>query len=49
VHGLDDIAVIRGARIIDGWGISPGPDPSTYAFLKTTSHRNLFEIALPDD
>ena len=49
VHGLDDVAVIRGARIIAGWGISPGPDPSAFAFLKTTIHRNLFQIALPDD
>ena len=29
VHGFDDVAVVRGARIIDGWGISPGRDPSS--------------------
>ena len=49
VHGLHDVAVVRGARIIDGWGISPGPDPYAFAFLKTTIHRNLFQIPLPDD
>jgi DNA-binding winged helix-turn-helix (wHTH) protein/Tol biopolymer transport system component len=49
VHGLDDVADFRGARIINGWGISPGPDPSIFAFLKTTMHRNLFEIPLPND
>jgi DNA-binding winged helix-turn-helix (wHTH) protein/Tol biopolymer transport system component len=49
VHGLDDIAAFQGARMINGWGISPGPDPSVFAFLKTTMHRNLFQIPLPDD
>ena len=26
--------------------ISPGPAPSTYAFTRTDSHRNLFRIPL---
>jgi hypothetical protein len=28
-------------------GMAPGPDPSTYAYTKTTVHRNLFRIPLP--
>jgi hypothetical protein len=49
VHSLDDTAAVRGARIINGWAISPGPDPSVFAFLKTTIRRNLFKVPLPDD
>jgi Tol biopolymer transport system component len=49
IRGLDDGAAFRGARIINGWGISPGPDPLVFAFLKTTVHRNLFQIPLPND
>jgi Tol biopolymer transport system component/DNA-binding winged helix-turn-helix (wHTH) protein len=49
VGGLNDVAGLRGVHIIDGWGISPGPDPSVFAFLKTTMHRNLFQIPLPND
>ena len=39
---------LRGARLIDKWNISPSPDPSTFAYVKTTAgHRNLFRISLP--
>jgi Tol biopolymer transport system component len=37
---------IPGVRIIDHAIISPGPDPSTYAFTKTDLQRNLFRIPL---
>jgi hypothetical protein len=43
-----DGAALPDARLIDGWQISPGPDPSIYAFTKTTMHRNLFRIPLRD-
>jgi hypothetical protein len=33
--------------MIDAYEISPGPDPSVFAYVKTTVHRNLFRIALP--
>ena len=40
-------AALPGARIIDRWNVSPGPDPSTFAYVKTTvGHRNLFRISL---
>jgi hypothetical protein len=35
-----------GARIIGNGLISPGPDPSTYVFVKTDLQRNLFRIPL---
>jgi hypothetical protein len=47
IRGLDDAADFPGARIIEAIGISPGPDPSVFAYVKTTVPRNLFRIALP--
>ncbi|MBS1859685.1 MAG: serine/threonine-protein kinase [Acidobacteria bacterium] len=35
-----------GARRINASEISPGPDPSTFAYVKSTTHRNLFRISL---
>ncbi len=46
IRGLDDAAAFPGARVIDGYEISPGPDPSIFAYVKTTVHRNLFRIPL---
>lgn len=37
---------IPGAQLIDGFDISPGPNPSTFAYVKTTTQRNLFRISL---
>ncbi|MDQ1468872.1 MAG: eukaryotic-like serine/threonine-protein kinase [Bryobacterales bacterium] len=47
ISGLYDGADLPGARTIDAYEISPGPDPSVFAYVKTTVHRNLFRIALP--
>lgn len=35
-----------GVRVVRGAEISPGPDPSTYAFVKSNNQRNLFRISL---
>jgi Tol biopolymer transport system component/DNA-binding winged helix-turn-helix (wHTH) protein len=48
IRTLNDAASLPGARLIEGWDISPGPDPSVFAFTKTTMHRNLFQIPLRD-
>jgi hypothetical protein len=37
---------LRGQRVIDHDFISPGPDASTYAFVKTDVRQNLFRIPL---
>ena len=37
---------VPGVRMIDGVDISPGPDPSTFAYFKATTHRNLFRLSL---
>jgi hypothetical protein len=46
IRGLDDGRELPGVRVIEAWGISPGQDPSIYAYVKTTVYRNLFRIAL---
>jgi len=46
IVGLDDPAAFPASRLIDGWQLSPGPDPSVFAYVKTTVHRNLFQIPL---
>jgi hypothetical protein len=46
-RGLDDPLAFPGSRLIDRFEISPGPDPSIFAYVKTTMHRNLFRITLP--
>jgi Tol biopolymer transport system component len=47
ISRLADLAAFPGSRVIDGYRSSPGPDPSIYARVKTTVHRNLFRISLP--
>jgi len=46
IRSLDEGMVLPGARVVDGWNITPGPDRSVFAFVKTTMHRNLFRISL---
>jgi DNA-binding winged helix-turn-helix (wHTH) protein/Tol biopolymer transport system component len=49
IRSVEDEALLPGSRVIDGWGVSPGPDPSTFAYVKTTVHCNLFRITLNND
>jgi DNA-binding winged helix-turn-helix (wHTH) protein/Tol biopolymer transport system component len=48
IRGPEDAKAFPGARLLDAWGISPGLDPSVFAYTKTTAHRNLFRIPLRD-
>jgi len=34
------------ARVVPGLDVSPGPDPSTFAFIRGANQRNLFRISL---
>jgi DNA-binding winged helix-turn-helix (wHTH) protein/Tol biopolymer transport system component len=43
----EDAKAIPGTRLLDGWFISPGPEPSVFAYVKTTVHRNLYRIPVP--
>jgi DNA-binding winged helix-turn-helix (wHTH) protein/Tol biopolymer transport system component len=47
ILGMDEAKALPGARILDGWDIAPGPDPSVFAYTKTTVHRNLYRISIP--
>jgi hypothetical protein len=47
IRGPEDAKAILGTRLLDGWFISPGPDPSTFAYVKTTMHRNLYRVPVP--
>jgi hypothetical protein len=47
ILGLEEAKALSGARILDGWNIAPGPDPSVYAYMKATVHRNLYRIPVP--
>ena len=44
--GHEKLAEFPGSRVLTGWAISPGPDPSSYAYVKTSVQRNLFRIPL---
>jgi hypothetical protein len=46
INDENDGLRIPGARIVERTGISPGPDPSVYAYVETAVHANLFRIAL---
>jgi DNA-binding winged helix-turn-helix (wHTH) protein/Tol biopolymer transport system component len=43
----EDALVVPGSQVVDQSEIVPGLDPATYAYVKTTAHRNLFRIQLP--
>jgi Tol biopolymer transport system component len=49
IRALDAEAAVPRSRVIEAWNISPGLDPSVFAYVKTTVHRNLFRIPLHDD
>ncbi|MGO9274283.1 MAG: protein kinase domain-containing protein [Terriglobia bacterium] len=41
-----EAASLPGAKAVEE-AISPGPDPSVYAFTRATAHRNLYRIPVP--
>jgi Tol biopolymer transport system component len=57
VRSASDAAILRGSTTIDlsgydrihyGGTIAPGPSKDTFAFTKTISHRNVFQVVLPE-
>jgi hypothetical protein len=46
IRRLNAESAFPGSHVIEAWYISPGPDPSVFAYVKTTAHRNLFRIPL---
>jgi serine/threonine protein kinase/Tol biopolymer transport system component len=38
------VAALPGARLVAGEAVFPGPDPSTYAVMKVTTQRNVYQV-----
>ena len=47
IRGPEDAKSVPGTHLLDGWFLSPGPDPSIFAYVKTTMHRNLYRVPVP--
>jgi Tol biopolymer transport system component/tRNA A-37 threonylcarbamoyl transferase component Bud32 len=48
VTSAEEAATLAGVRVIDHGYISPGRDPSVYAYTKMTAQRNLYRIPITD-
>jgi hypothetical protein len=38
------VAALPGARLVAREAVFPGPDPSTYAVMKVTTRRNVYQV-----
>ena len=47
VRSEAEAAALPGARVIEHGMISPGRDPSVYAFTRISAHRNLYRVPVP--
>jgi hypothetical protein len=47
IKSRSELDSIPGLRVIDHPSAVPGPDLATYAFMRTSVHRNLYRIPLP--
>ena len=47
IKSRSDLDAVPGLRVIDQPVAVPGPDLATYAFTRTSVHRNLYRIPLP--
>jgi Tol biopolymer transport system component len=41
------VAVLPGARLISQESVYPGPNPSIHAFMKVSTHRNIYRVPVP--
>jgi serine/threonine protein kinase/Tol biopolymer transport system component len=48
VTSAEEAATLPGVRVIDHGYISPGGDPSVYAYTKMTAQRNLYRVPIAD-
>jgi hypothetical protein len=46
IRGEADGLAIPGSKTIERGDVTPGLDPSTYAYMKSEVHANLFRIPL---
>jgi DNA-binding winged helix-turn-helix (wHTH) protein/Tol biopolymer transport system component len=47
ISALTDAKVVAGAQSIPRADLVPGEEPGYFAYVKTTTHRNLYRISLP--
>jgi hypothetical protein len=47
VRSKAEAAALPGVHVIQHGNISPGRDPSVYAFTKISAHRNLYRVPVP--
>jgi Tol biopolymer transport system component len=47
VKSEEEAAALAGVTVIEHGHISPGRDPSVYAYMKVTAQRNLYRIPIP--
>jgi hypothetical protein len=43
----DAVAALPGAKLISDHPVYPGPNPSTYAFTKVATQRNIYRVPVP--
>nr|MDQ5871638.1 hypothetical protein [Acidobacteriota bacterium] len=48
VASVEEAASLPGVRVIEHGNVSPGRDPSVYAFTKITAQRNLYRVPITD-
>ena len=47
VRSEAEAAALPGVHVIEHGNISPGRDPSVYAFTRISAHRNLYRVPVP--
>jgi hypothetical protein len=48
VKSTEEAAALPGVVVIDHGNVSPGRDPSVYAYIKQTAQRNLYRVPIVD-
>jgi hypothetical protein len=46
IHNPALWAKVPGVKVVNGVNIAPGPDPATYAYVKSSVHANLYRIPI---
>jgi hypothetical protein len=47
IRSIEDAAALPGVRVIPEERAFIGPNPSVYAFVRVTTHRNIYRIPVP--
>jgi serine/threonine protein kinase/Tol biopolymer transport system component len=47
IQSEQDLAALPGAKVFPVTEAVPGPDPSTYAYPKASTHRNIYRVSVP--